>query len=152
MSYQSNLNFTGTLRLQCAFVSLLTLTLLTTTTGCRDPEGRQTISGVVTLNGEPLPVGQLSLRPVGTGPSAGGQINEGAFTVDKSKGPLPGRYAVKINSYQETGKMVPLIDNPNIKLPEKQQVIPSQFNDQTELIIEVTGDGHNHFELDLKTE
>lgn len=135
-----------------AIACLLTILILPVVSGCRDPEGRQSISGEVTLDGKPLPAGQLSLRPVGTGPSSGGQIAEGEFSVDSSKGPLPGRYAVKINSYQETGKMVPLIDNPNIKLPEKQQVIPPEYNDQTELVIEVTGNGDNHFKLDLKTE
>ncbi|MEM9353116.1 MAG: hypothetical protein AAGA92_08890, partial [Planctomycetota bacterium] len=76
--------------------------LLVGLAGCRDPTGRQQVTGTVTLDGDPLPEGRISLRPLATGPSAGGKIVEGQFEIDRTKGPLPGAYTVSIQSYKDT--------------------------------------------------
>lgn len=119
--------------------------------GCSDPNGRQRISGSVTFDGEPLPTGSVSLRPVGTGPLAVGRIKDGEFVLPSGKGPLPGAYLIEIESQQNTGRKIALVDNPSIKLDEKREVIPPQYNNQTQLRIEVKPGSGNHFEFDLKS-
>ena len=118
--------------------------------GCRDTTGRQSVSGEVSLNGEPLPQGQVSLRPIGRGPRVGGKVVDGEFDIERSKGPLPGQYAVSINSFQETGRMISPESNPSMKVPEVKQALPSKYNTRTELRMEVAGDGDNHFRFELQ--
>jgi len=119
------------------------------TTGCRDSNGRQRVSGAVRFDGAPLGSGIISLRPVDKGPSAAGRIVNGTFELSAEKGPIPGKHRVEIESFRETGRMVALVDTPSMKMPEQKQVIPPQYNERTELTIDVTGTGTNHFEFNL---
>ena len=118
-------------------------------TGCRDSNGRQRVTGTVQFDGAPLPVGTISMRPVAKGPSAAGRIVNGEFELVTDKGPLPGKHRVEIESFRKTGRMVALVDTPSMKMSEQKQVIPPQYNDRTELTIEVTGTGDNHFDFAL---
>ena len=129
---------------------VLTLTApLALAIGCGDANGRQRISGQVTLDGQPLPNGSVSLRPIGTGPLAVGRIEDGKFILGSDKGPLPGAYLIEIESQQKTGNQVALVDNPSIKIDETEQVIPPNYNERSELRIDVKPDGGNHFEFEL---
>jgi len=119
--------------------------------GCDDPNGRQRISGTVSLDGQLLPDGEVSLRPFDTGPSAAGQIVDGKFVLTSEKGPPPGRYVVSIESNQSTGKKVTL-PGTSLQMDETEQVVPEKYNTSSELVIEVKPGGDNHFELDLKAE
>ncbi|MEO0529980.1 MAG: hypothetical protein AAF266_05300 [Planctomycetota bacterium] len=117
--------------------------------GCRDPNGRQSISGEITFDGQPLPSGQMSLRPFESGPSAAGRIKDGKFMLPADKGPVPGKYLVSIESMQPTGRTVGLTGTA-LKVEEMQQVVPDEYNAGSQLVIEVTGDGENHFDFELK--
>lgn len=119
--------------------------------GCSDPNGRQPISGEVTLNGQPLSTGEVSLRPFDTGPSAAGRIENGKFVLPGDKGPLPGKYLVEIESVQSTGKQVRL-PGTSLQVDETKQVVPEDYNERSQLVIEVTGNGENHFQFELKKE
>lgn len=119
--------------------------------GCSDPNGRQRVSGEILLDGQPLDSGKVSLRPVGTGPLAAGRIKNGKFVLTSDKGPLPGAYLIEIESQRGTGKKVPLIDNPSIKIEETEQIIPSDYNERSQLRIEVEPGGSNHFKFDLNS-
>ena len=128
---------------------ILLAATLTPLAGCRDPNGRQSISGEITLDGKPLPSGQMSLRPFETGPSAAGRIEDGKFMLPTGKGPVPGKYLVSIESMQPTGKKVPLAGTA-LQVEEMEQVVPNDYNAGSQLVIEVTGTGDNHFDFELK--
>lgn len=129
-----------------AGAALVTLVLVV---GCGDPNGRQQVTGSVTLDGQPLPDGEVSLRPFDTGPSAAGQIIDGKFVLNSDKGPPPGKYIVKIESMKQTGNRVKL-PGTNLQVDEIKQIVPEQYNEESQLVIEVTGGGQNHFDLELK--
>lgn len=116
--------------------------------GCRDSDGRQRITGEVTFNGKPLPSGEVSLRPFDTGPSAAGRVKDGVFELPSTKGPMPGKYLVRIESMQPTGKKVRLAGT-TLQVDQVEQVLPNDYNETSQLVIEVTGDGENHFEFAL---
>ncbi|MCH2115441.1 MAG: hypothetical protein MK171_11105 [Pirellulales bacterium] len=120
--------------------------------GCRNnPAGRQPVEGRVTLDGTPLQDGDLALRPVGKGPSVGGRIANGRFRIARKYGPLPGSYHVLITSHQETGREMDLSDysNEKVKVAETRQIVPAQYNELTELKMEVTSGGENKFDYSL---
>ena len=68
--------------------------------GCGD--GRATVSGRVTFNGEPVERGSITLVPVdGTGQTAGGDIRNGEYAV---KSVVPGERQVQITAVYVSGK------------------------------------------------
>lgn len=130
---------------------VLLLTIVFVPAGCRDATGRQKVTGEVSFNGEPLPSGEISLRPFDTGPSAAGRVKDGKFELPSGKGPMPGKYLVRIESLQPTGKKVRLAGT-TLQVDQMKQVLPNDYNEASQLVIEVTGDGENHFDFDLKSE
>ncbi len=143
------------LRSSRAKVSVLqwscTVALSLMAVGCGDPTGRQRVTGTVTVDGSPLPEARISLRPLARGPRTGGIVENGEFQISKQKGPLPGEYAVAIQSFRKTGRMISPESNPGVKVPELRQSLPPNYNTRTELRMEVTPGGTNHFEYDLQS-
>ena len=118
--------------------------------GCSDTS-RQGIEGQVTLNGVPVADGEISFMPQqGTeSPTAGGTIVHGAYRVDSVKGVLPGQYRVEIRGLRKTGRKVqPPVGDP---VDEVENIIPANYNDQSVLTAEVTSDGPNRFDFELKS-
>lgn len=68
--------------------------------GCEHPTG---VQGSVTLNGQPIKKGAIAFRPTdGMGPSAGGMIENGEYTVEKI---TPGEKLVLISAINQ-GKVI----------------------------------------------
>lgn len=113
--------------------------------GCGDADPRSTVSGVVTLDGENVPHGEIVLVPTTpTTPSEAGRIQNGAYTMRAA----PGDKKVIIRAEREhpTDK-VPGPD-PGTMVPRREQFIPSKYNESTELTLEVTtGRTTKNFEL-----
>ncbi|HUG70146.1 MAG TPA: hypothetical protein VMM76_20525 [Pirellulaceae bacterium] len=69
--------------------------------GCGDSSGptRQALRGSITINGEVLEQGAISLRPTEghSAPAAVTTVEQGEYRFTSDNGPLPGPYAVKIN-------------------------------------------------------
>jgi hypothetical protein len=67
------------------------------------------VKGTVTYDGKPLTNGFVTILPDGEGENASGQIgSDGRFTLTTSKpgdGVKPGKYKVRIASYQSEAKM-----------------------------------------------
>ena len=111
---------------------------------------RVAIGGTVTLDGSPLSQGIIQLEPAsGTkGPVVAGEIGEGKFTIEKSQGPVPGKYKVVISS------------RPPVKLKEgeapggtpklKPETVPAKYNTQSTLETEVPAGGSSSLEFALK--
>ena len=131
----------------CCGVCLLLLA------GCDGSGDRRGVEGTVTLDGQPLAEGSITMRPLPgtTSPTAGAKITDGKFTIPKEKGPLVGTFRVEITATRKTGRQIkdPLMGG---MVEEVQQVIPSRYNRKSELTAEVTETGQNRmdFELNLK--
>jgi hypothetical protein len=110
-------------------------------TGCSESEF-VTVTGNVTWNGAPMPVGEVIFFPADnrTSPSAG-KIEQGAFEFETKPGPM----RVEIQAARETGEIHP---TEGYKLTELY--VPARYNSESELTADVTRDGDNHFTFDLK--
>ncbi|MDY0166379.1 MAG: hypothetical protein RBS80_07535 [Thermoguttaceae bacterium] len=77
-------------------------------TGCSRGDGRQRVTGRVTLDGQPLPEGAINFRPAPgvSANSSGGPIKAGRFELPADRGLVPGRYLVTVTAMRETGRMV----------------------------------------------
>lgn len=120
--------------------------------GCgSDPKARQAVSGTVNFKGKPLDQGRIHFAPADKGPSeAGATIKEGAFSIPRDLGLVPGAYRVSIFSYDQKGPKVQNDDMPgdpgNVQFKER---IPSKYNAKTTLTAEVKNSGSNSFEFKL---
>ena len=66
--------------------------------GQENPLNRQSLSGTVKLKGEPVAKGTIQFMPTqGTGTIAGGNIENGAYSIAAEGGLAPGEYAVMIH-------------------------------------------------------
>lgn len=67
--------------------------------GCGGSSGRIPVSGKVTVNGQPVPVGAVMIIPAaGTQGAAGSTaIENGEYSFDSETGPQPGKYTLVIN-------------------------------------------------------
>ena len=123
------------------------------TAGCGGAnDGRLQITGKVTLDGQPIPGGYVRLSPLGSGPSAGGRIEQGEFTIARDKGPMAGKYRVVIEAMRETGRMVPVDPAlPDDLVADTEQYIPAHYNTRSQLTIELSPD-NTHFEFKLSSD
>jgi hypothetical protein len=113
--------------------------------GCGHSDGRIMITGKVTVDGASLDKGAVTFYPMGSGVSAGASIAGGAYSARI----IPGRYVVQITADKETGQMVSLFpDKPAEK--EYVQYIPTKYNTESTLTIEVEAKGKQDFSFDLE--
>jgi hypothetical protein len=110
--------------------------------------GFPTVTGTVTLDGDPLPDAFVEFYPTdGIGSVCYGRTNAAGqydmkFSVSK-KGVMPGEYLVRIH----TGDLVD--DMGTIRrIPE---VVPEQYNQKSELSVTVTAGRSNVFEFPLSS-
>jgi hypothetical protein len=136
-----------------AAVAVLGL-ILTAAAGCGGSDGiaRQVVSGRVTLDGKPLDHGEITLNPIEAGPSAGGTIRDGLFTIERSSGPSAGKYRVMIMAIRPTGRRVRDADGPpGSTVAELANVVPDRYNTRTELEIDVKSEGPNQYTFELSS-
>lgn len=143
-----------------ARLSLLVAGLALAIVGCGseppNPDGRETVTGSITLNGSPL-VGTAGIRfePVDGGNGGGSaQLTEGSFVASGYDGLMPGKYIVRIvavaNFDKTTGE---LADNTVAFGNEVSvQVVPPEFNEKSTIEFEVVEGGDNVFNYDIKTD
>lgn len=124
-------------------------------TGCGPRSDRLAISGKVTLDGVPLDSGSIRFT------SAAGQrllasgalIRDGQYNVPEEKGLRPGTYLVRITSPDLDAPPVMMPKTPSgPSFPVPPERIPPEYNVDSQQTIEVTIDGDNHFEFDIKSQ
>ena len=77
--------------------SIFLLATLLFAIGCGTEEQiRIAVSGTVTLDGQPVNTGQLSIVPVNSGVASAASVSEGRFSVSEERGPQPGEYRFRL--------------------------------------------------------
>ncbi|MCH2131998.1 MAG: hypothetical protein MK179_22895, partial [Pirellulaceae bacterium] len=108
----------------------------------------------------PLPKGSIKFLPQsGTpGPTAGGQIQDGHFSIAANGVTFPGSFRIEITATRQTGNKVydstaEMMD-PSVQegmVDEIEQYIPARYNQKSDLSAEVQSDGDNHFKFVLQS-
>jgi hypothetical protein len=126
--------------------------LLIVSGGCGSSDGldRQAISGIVTLDGQPLDDGAIHLEPEmnASSTAVGATIRHGAFAITRDQGPIPGAYRVRI--YARSGVQSPpgKGQTEHTRRPMVER-LPEIYNSRSELRAAVTARGPNRFPFDL---
>lgn len=141
------------------FLSAIILTL----NGCgwRSGPSRVAIDGVVLVSDAPLKDGRISFIPTEetTGPAAVARVVAGKFRFNSHTGPVVGKHKVQIESTLDLG--FPLDDErayanavrENADTGESvlpRQPIPPEYNEQTELSVEISTKGSRHYEFQIE--
>ena len=116
--------------------------------GCGSSD-RSSVTGTVTLDGQPLEKGSINLMPMpGTkSPTAGAQIVDGNFTVAAKGGTFAGKFRVEITASRPSGKKIPHPMTGEM-IEATEQFLPAKYNKQSELQVEIT-EGTNQLEFPL---
>lgn len=125
--------------------------LLLLAAGCGESDvSREAVSGTVTLDGKPLPQGSILFTPLGEGPSAGGEIVDGRYTLPQHLGAGPGKYRVELNSWRPTGRIT---HDEATGMDDEHliSIIPKRYNQRSELEVEIQSDGKNSFDFELES-
>ena len=114
--------------------------------GCSD--GKQPVSGTVTLDGKPVASGTITFSK-----ENGELIREGAVIRDGRFEALvpPGKYKIELNGQKVIGTRTQKgFDGKDEVLEITEELFPERFNAKTELNKEITAK-ENVIELDLKS-
>lgn len=114
--------------------------------GPNDTPETAEVSGVVTLDDEPLPDAEVVFQPENGRPSQAVTNEKGVYTLKYSKdinGAKIGKHTVRI----KTGKIISKDDGTEEKIPEK---VPEKYNAKTTLEVEVKPE-NEPINFDLKT-
>lgn len=112
--------------------------------------GRLEISGTVRLQGAPLQSGTIEFVSADAKHLTGSTITDGKYSVPADKGLPPGKYTVRISATQEEGAVPAGPPGPEAETHKTKALIPPQYNVESTLSAEVTQDGNNQFDFDLK--
>jgi hypothetical protein len=128
--------------------------------GCGDSASYELapVSGVVTLDGKPVPQALVVFQPIGgednptPGPSSSAAADsEGWFelkTVQGESGAVVGKHRVKITT---PSPAPPSDTDSGFAQPVHKEIIPSRYNSDSELTFEVPADGTTEANFPLKS-
>jgi hypothetical protein len=117
--------------------------------GCGSP----TVTGQVSLDGQPVDGGSIAFVPIGSGSTiqVGGEIVRGTYTLTGARAPRPGSYRVEIYWNKTTGKKIPAPGDEGNFMEETLQVIPTRYNTKSELMADIKGTGKDTFDFALSS-
>ena len=131
--------------------SFVLLALASCLFGCGGATGRASVSGTVTLDGEPVENGAITLVAVtGDEGPTGANIVDGSYRIRKTQGPVAGHFRVEIRWSKPTGKKILVMDGiPDSGMrDELAEAIPAKYNKESVLEIEIQkGNNQRDFEL-----
>jgi hypothetical protein len=136
--------------------------------GASDDLPRLPISGRVTYDGEPLTKAWIQFRPEGNGgvTASGAMIEDGAYSIPRGDGLIPGNYRVAITKAEEPEgdankpevASAPKESTKTLKLKKgmspfgfAKQLIPDKYNTKTRLTANVLADGPTAFDFTLNS-
>jgi hypothetical protein len=130
--------------------------LCVTLAGCGGPEytgaERYALSGKVTYDGEPIDLGSIAFLPAGGGDQrvSGGEIVNGAYSIDEPRGANAGTYRIQIRWQKKTGRQVRDPGGGEM-VDERVEGLPAKFHDDSELTVDVSP-AQTTFDFHLKSE
>lgn len=137
-------------------IQYLLLVLCLHGAGCRgELSPGQEFSGKVTVEGEPLRIGTLTLKPLGKefGPKISIRIQNGKFHVPAEHGPWPGDFQVMIASIPpDLEAMLAGASHEEMlqKAREPSRVISKEFDANSKIQITIKQGEENRGEFDVK--
>jgi hypothetical protein len=143
-------------RFGCALGCAATLVVYVGCAGSGDDLPRESVSGMVTLDGAPLPTGTISFAPSantsGLEVTGADTITNGKFAIARNVGLVPGNYKVAIYAAEKSERTKPEKVG-NIKRSElAKELIPAKYNSKTELTAEIKkGGGNDQLSFTLQT-
>ena len=118
--------------------------LIVLLSGCGGGSSTQALSGTVTVDGQPLKMGEIKFTPFQgtTGPIAGAAIENGLFEVPAVAQGLKtgGTYRVEISSMVGSGEWVASPVGLGGKREALKNIVPARYNIETELQITISAD------------
>lgn len=119
--------------------------------GCGS-DGRNVVTGQVTVNGKTLEDGYIQFRPMkGTAsPTAGAKIQAGRYQIAREDGLRSGEFRVEIRAMRETKREIvdPITDEVFFA---SEQFLPACFNTDSELVTTVDESESPHdFDLEIE--
>jgi hypothetical protein len=145
-------------RIRCAFLrpavwrGIGGLLVLFVFSGCGPGSAvRLPVTGTVTFKGTQLAHGTIAFSPVdeAAGTLEGAEIRDGQYVLPAKSGLMPGKYRVSISAADESQKTPPAEEAPGAG-PVAKELIPAEYNVESKLTAEVTKQGPNNFNFDLK--
>jgi len=138
-------------------IGLVMIVGIVVAAGCDAKAARLPVTGAVTLDGQPLIKGQINFSPQqgSAGPTAGSPVIDGRYAILAERGPMAGKLRVEITALRPTTQKkqaVNLATGQMETTSEQESMIPPRYNLDSELTAEVTADGPNEFNFNLKTE
>jgi hypothetical protein len=132
----------------------VTLLFVVVGAGCGgNTEGRQPISGTITLKGVLLDEGLIEFFPqegekVET--RGGAAIKNGKYSIPRDQGLLPGTYKVVISAADKAlPDQGPVIPPGPTKSAPRMNRIPAEYNRDTKQVVTVTKEGPNQFNFTI---
>jgi hypothetical protein len=120
--------------IHCRCIGYCLLCCCILTAACNKKSNRSTVSGSVTLDGQPLKSGVIRFVPVdGATATADSMVTDGKFSASVP----PGEKKVSISAPKVTGtrRMYETPDSPTIDVTE--ELLPKRYNAQSELTLKV---------------
>jgi len=100
--------------------------------GCNG-DGKMSVEGTATWNGQPIQKGYIELQPIGEGHFASAEIIDGKFTLQTT----PGKRLVKVTAEKKIGETQPTDRIPEVK-PIMFQFVPPEFNSESKLEMDIS--------------
>ncbi|QDT32444.1 carboxypeptidase-like regulatory domain-containing protein [Thalassoglobus polymorphus] len=133
-----------------SFAVCFLVSILLVGCGSKNPLNRQSVSGTVTLNGQPVKAGSIEFHPQGTkGTMSGAVIADGKYSIATAQGLPPGTYTVRIFSADETAEREEVPGESNKLAVEK---IPAKYNTESTLSKSVDAGKDNVFDFEILNE
>lgn len=114
-----------------------------------DAPTRFAVSGRVLLAGEPLDVGTIEFRPIGSAGRAGGAaIRDGRYHIPRARGLMADRYEVRVCAARMPAPPT-TSEPPGPGLPPGIERIPAEFGAESTQRVEVGRGLRNVFDFDI---